>query len=166
MPQVRLAQTGKGYTMALKKSTGPAKTSGKIAARKASARFTSEERTAMKDRARELKSTGGESDVLAAIAKMPEPDRALAARLHAIIAASAPQLSPKTWYGMPAYAQDDKVVCYFRPASKFKDRYATFGFSDKARLDDGAMWPTSFAIKKLTAAEEARIAALLAEAMR
>jgi uncharacterized protein YdhG (YjbR/CyaY superfamily) len=132
---------------------------------KASKGFTSEERAAMKDRVREQKSAGGEGDVLAAIARMPEPDRAMAARLHAVIKANAPQLAPKTWYGMPAYAKDDKVVCYFRPAYKFKDRYATFGFNDKARLDDGAMWPTAFALAKLGAAEEARIAALVRKAL-
>ena len=103
--------------------------------------------------------------MLAAIARMPEPDRALAKRVHAIITANAPALSPKTWYGMPAYAKDDKVVCYFRPAYKFKDRYATFGFNDKARLDDGAMWPTAFALTKLGTAEETRIAALVRNAV-
>jgi uncharacterized protein YdhG (YjbR/CyaY superfamily) len=132
---------------------------------KASKGFTSEECAAMKDRVREQKSAGGEGDVLAAIARMPEPDRAMAARLHTVIKANAPQLAPKTWYGMPAYAKDEKVVCYFRPAYKFKDRYATFGFNDKARLDDGAMWPTAFALVKLGAAEEARIAALVRKAL-
>ena len=107
----------------------------------------------------------GESDVLAKIAEMPEPDRAMAERLHAIIKASAPALSPRTWYGMPAYAKDGKVVCFFQSAQKFKTRYATFGFSDAANLDEGAMWPTAFALKKLTAAEEARIGALVKKAV-
>ena len=137
--------------------------------------FTDEERAAMKERAQELKAEArrgtragkadGESDVLAKIAEMPEPDRAMAKRLHAIIKASAPALSPKTWYGMPAYAKDGKVVCYFQSAQKFKSRYATFGFSDEANLDEGAMWPTSFALKELTAAEEARIGALVKKAV-
>src|SRR3989304_3286222 len=132
--------------------------------------FTDEERAAMKERAQELKTevrrgphagkADGESDVLAKIAEMPEADRAMAKRLHAIIKASAPALSPKTWYGMPAYAKDGKVVFYFQSAQKFKSRYATFGFSDEANLDEGAMWPTSFALKELTAAEEAKIGAL------
>src|SRR5919205_2602291 len=112
--------------------------------------FTAEERAAMKERARELKAEAqradGERAVLAKIAEMPEPDRAMAERLHEIIKASAPALSPKTWYGMPAYAKDGKVVCYFTPASKFNSRYATFGFNDSANLDDGTMWPTSFAL--------------------
>ncbi|MDQ2914878.1 MAG: DUF1801 domain-containing protein [Chloroflexota bacterium] len=132
--------------------------------------FTDEERGAMKERARELKAAAGkadgESDVLAKIAAMPEPDRAMAKRLHAIVKASAPVLSPKTWYGMPAYARDDKVVCFFTPASKFKSRYATLGFNDDANLDQGAMWPTAFALKELTAAEEARIGALVKKAVR
>src|SRR5256886_6628325 len=137
--------------------------------------FTDEERAAMKERAQELKAEArrgpragkadGESDVLAKIAEMPEPDRAMAERLHAIIKASAPALSPKTWYGMPAYAKDGKVVCYFQSAHKFKSRYATFGFSDEANLDEGAMWPTSFALKELTDAEEARIGALVEKAV-
>jgi len=137
--------------------------------------FTDEERAAMRERAQELKAgarrgprgdkTDGESDVLAKIAEMPEPDRAMAKRLHAIIKASAPALSPKTWYGMPAYAKDDKVVCFFQSAYKFKSRYATFGFSDAADLDEGAMWPTSFALKELTAAEETRISALVKKAV-
>jgi uncharacterized protein YdhG (YjbR/CyaY superfamily) len=137
--------------------------------------FTDEERAAMKERAQELKAAtrrgpraakaDGESDVLAKIAEMPEPDRVMAERLHAIIKASAPALSPKTWYGMPAYAQDGKVVCFFQSAQKFKTRYATFGFSDEAQLDEGAMWPTYFALKELTAAEEARIAALVKKAV-
>src|SRR5213083_2580040 len=108
----------------------------------------------------------GESEVLAKIAQMPEPDRAMAKRLHAIIKASAPALSPRTWYGMPAYAKDGKVVCFFQSAQKFKTRYATFGFSDKANLDDGNMWPVAFALKELTAADEARIAALVKKAVR
>ena len=131
--------------------------------------FTGEERAAMKERAKELKAAerkaDGESAVLAKIAELPEPDRAMAERLHAIITASAPALSPRTWYGMPAYAKDDKVVCYFTPASKFKSRYATFGFNDAANLDDGGMWPTSFALTELTAADEKRIAALVKQAM-
>jgi len=137
--------------------------------------FTDEERTAMKERAQELKAEArrgpragkadGESDVLAKIAEMAEPDRAMAKRLHAIIKASAPALSPKTWYGMPAYAKDGKVVCYFQSAQKFKSRYATFGFSDEANLDEGAMWPTSFALKELTAAQEARISAFVKKAV-
>ena len=129
----------------------------------------------MRARAQELKAAGRrgpsagkadeESDVLAKIAEMPEPDRAMAERLHAIIKASAPALSPRTWYGMPAYAKDGNVVCFFQSAQKFKTRYATFGFSDKANLDEGAMWPTSFALKELTTAEEARIGALVKKAV-
>ena len=124
--------------------------------------FTAEERAAMKERARELKAeksrAEGERDLLARIAEMPKADRDMAKRLHAIVKASAPELSPKTWYGMPAYAKDGKVVCFYQSGHRFKSRYGTFGFSDKANLDDGAMWPTSFAVKKLTAAEEATIA--------
>src|ERR671931_2640080 len=130
--------------------------------------FTAEERAAMRERARELKRSGkadGESDVLAKIAEMPEADRVKAERLHAIVTATAPELSPKTWYGMPAYAKDGKVVCFFQSAAKFKTRYSTRGFSDQANLDDGAMWPTSFALKELTAAEEARISALVKQAV-
>ncbi len=129
--------------------------------------FTDEERAAMKDHAQELKTAkpDGESDVLAKIAEMAEPDRALAERLHHIIRASAPSLSPKTWYGMPAYARNGKVVCFFQSAQKFKTRYATLGFSDQANLDDGAMWPNAFALKALTAVEEARIAALVKKAV-
>ena len=124
----------------------------------------------MKERAQELKASAqdkadGESAVLATIAAMQEPDRAMAERLHAIIKASAPALSPKTWYGMPAYAKDGKVVCFFQSAQKFKTRYATFGFSDTANLDEGALWPTAFALKELTAAEEARIGALVKKAV-
>jgi uncharacterized protein YdhG (YjbR/CyaY superfamily) len=129
-------------------------------------RFTDEERAAMKERARELKGKGdGESEVLAKIAEMPEADRAKAERLHAIVKDSAPDLTPRTWYGMPAYAKDGKVVCFFQSAQKFKSRYATLGFSDKANLDDGAMWPTSFALKELGAAEEKKIGALVKNAV-
>jgi uncharacterized protein YdhG (YjbR/CyaY superfamily) len=127
--------------------------------------FTAEERAAMKERAKELKSAGGEKEVLAKIAEMPESDRAMAERVHAIVKASAPDLVPRTWYGMPAYAKDDKVVCFFKSAAKFKSRYATLGFSDKANLDNGVMWPTDFALKKLTAAEEKKIAALVKKAV-
>jgi uncharacterized protein YdhG (YjbR/CyaY superfamily) len=131
--------------------------------------FTAEERAAMKERARELKAAAnkadGERDLLGKIAEMPEPDRALAERVHAIVTASAPALSPKTWYGMPAYAKDGKIVCFFKSADKFKSRYATFGFEDSANLDDGAMWPTSFALKELTAKEEAKIGALVKKAV-
>jgi uncharacterized protein YdhG (YjbR/CyaY superfamily) len=131
--------------------------------------FTAEERAAMKERAQELKAEArkadGESAVLAKIAEMPKPDRAMAERLHEVIKDSAPTLSPKTWYGMPAYAKDGKVVCYFTAASKFKSRYATFGFNDEANLDEGAMWATSFALKELTAAEEKKIAALVKKAV-
>jgi hypothetical protein len=135
---------------------------------KTSKGFTAEERTAMRERARELKAgtTGGESEVLAKIAEMPERDRAMAERLHAIIKASAPCLSARTWYGMPAYANEDgAVVCFFQGSQKFKTRYATLGFSDKANLDDGAMWPSAFALKELTAGEEGRIAALVKRAV-
>jgi uncharacterized protein YdhG (YjbR/CyaY superfamily) len=135
----------------------------------ASKGFTAEERAAMKERARELKASAskadGERDVLAKIAEMPKKDRAMAKRLHAIVKATAPELAPKTWYGMPAYAKDGKVVCFFQSAEKFKSRYATLGFSDRANLDDGAMWPTSFALKELTPAEEARISALVKQAV-
>jgi hypothetical protein len=137
--------------------------------------FTDDERAAMKERAQELKAEGrrgprareadGESDVLAKIAEMPEPDRGMAERLHALIKASASTLSPKTWYGMPAYAKDGNVVCFFQSGHKFKARYATFGFSDKANLDEGTMWPSAFALKELTAADEARIAALVKKAV-
>jgi uncharacterized protein YdhG (YjbR/CyaY superfamily) len=145
------------------------------AIKKKSKGFTDEERAAMKERAQELKAEArrgpradkadGESAVLAKIAEMPEPDRAMAERLHAIIKASAPALSPKTWYGMPAYAKDGKVVCFFQSAQKFNSRYATLGFSDEANLDEGAMWPTSFALKELTATEEAKISALVKRAV-
>jgi len=137
--------------------------------------FTDEERVAMKERAKELKAAGrrgaradkadGESEVLAKIAEMAEPDRVMAERLHAIIKASAPDLSPRLWYGMPAYARDGNVVCFFQDAQKFKARYATLGFSDKAHLDDGAMWPNSYALTELTAADEARIGAIVKKAV-
>ena len=136
--------------------------------------FSAEERAAMKERAQELKAearadrdrAAGEKDVLAKIAEMPKPDRVMAERVHAIVTANAPGLSPRTWYGMPAYAKDGKVLCYFQSADKFKSRYATFGFSDEASLDAGAMWPTSFALKELKAADEAKIAALVKKAVR
>jgi hypothetical protein len=137
--------------------------------------FTDQERAAMRERARELKATrrrgpraakaDGEGDVLAKIAEMAEPDRAMAERLHALITASAPALSPRTWYGMPAYAKDGNVVCFFQSAQKFKTRYATFGLSDKANLDDGAMWPIAFALKELTPGAEAQISALVKQAV-
>ena len=140
---------------------------------KASKGFTDEERAAMKERAQELKAAAradkdkadGESAVLAKIAEMPEPARAMGKRLHAIIKASAPALSPRLWYGMPAYAKDGKVVCFFQSAQKFKTRYATFGFSDEANLDEGTMWPVAFALTELTAADEGRIGALVKKAM-
>jgi uncharacterized protein YdhG (YjbR/CyaY superfamily) len=143
------------------------------ASNKKSKGFTDEERAAMKARAQELKTEArahknkadGETDVLATIAAMPEPDRAMARRLHEIIKACAPSLSPKTWYGMPAYARDGKVVCFFQSAQKFKTRYASLGFSDAANLDEGALWPVAFALKELTAAEEARIVALVKKAV-
>jgi uncharacterized protein YdhG (YjbR/CyaY superfamily) len=148
---------------------------GTIATRKSSKGFTDEERAAMRERARELKAAArrgsragkadGESDVLAKIAEMPESDRAMAERLHAIVKANAPALSPRTWYGMPAYAKDGRVVCFFQSAEKFKARYATFGFSDMANLDKGDMWPTSFALKRLTGAEEKKIGALVKKAV-
>jgi uncharacterized protein YdhG (YjbR/CyaY superfamily) len=149
--------------------------SAKVAAGRASKGFTDEERGAMRERAQELKAAArrapragnadGESDLLAKIAQMKDPDRAMAKQLHAIIKASAPVLSPRTWYGMPAYAKDGNVVCFFQSAQKFKTRYATLGFSDKANLDEGAMWPTAFALKKLTATEEAKIIALVKKAV-
>jgi len=143
------------------------------AIKKKSKGFTDEERAAMKNRAQELKAEAradknkadGESDVLAKIAEMREPDRAMAERLHAIVKAGAPALSPKTWYGMPAYARGGKVVCFFQSAQKFKTRYATLGFSDEANLDEGALWPVAFALKELTAIEEARISALVKKAV-
>ncbi len=157
MPERKPAKKG---TQKSAKSTTAGKTNG----------FTDDERAAMKERARELKATrsgkaDGESDVLAAIAKMPASDRTMAKRLHTIINDSAPALSPKTWYGMPAYAKDGKVVCFFRGAHKFKERYAMFGFNDAANLDKGAMWPVAFALKELTAADEAKIAALVKKAV-
>src|SRR5215203_3325570 len=148
---------------------------GTMSSKKATQKFTDDERAAMKERAQELKAearrtppaekAGGESDVLAKIAEMPEPDRAMGERLHAIIKASAPALTPKTWYGMAAYAKDGKVLCFFQSAQKFNSRYATFSFTDKANLDEGAMWATSFALKELTATEEARIGALVKRAV-
>jgi hypothetical protein len=145
---------------------------GATATGKKSKGFTDDERAAMKERAQELKAAAradkdkaeGESAVLAKIAEMQEPDRAMAARLHAIIMASAPTLAPKTWYGMPAYARDGKIVCFFQSAQKFNTRYATFGFNEAANLDEGAMWPVAYALKELTAADEARIAALVKKA--
>jgi uncharacterized protein YdhG (YjbR/CyaY superfamily) len=148
---------------------------GTVAKSKASVGFTDDERAAMKERAQELKTAArrgprateadGEGDVLAKIAEMSESDRAIAERLHAVIKASAPELSPKLWYGMPAYAKDGKVVCFFQSAAKFKSRYATFGFNDIANLDEGTMWPTAFALTELTAADEARIGELVKKAM-
>jgi len=155
----------KGARRSVKSASAAGKTKG----------FTDEERAAMKERARELKADArrparggnadGETDVLAKIAEMHESDRAMAERLHSIVKASAPELAPRTWYGMPAYAKDGNVVCYFKPAQKFKTRYATLGFSDKANLDDGAMWPTEYALKKLIRADEARIRALVKQAV-
>ena len=142
---------------------------------KTSGGFTAEDRAAMKEHAQELKTAArrgqraakadGESDVLAKIAEMPDPDRSLGERLHAIITGSAPALTPRTWYGMPAYAKDGKIVCFFQPAQKFKTRYATLGFNDAANLDEGAMWPIAFALRELTAADEARIGALVKKAV-
>lgn len=156
-PKKKTQESAKSTTAINKKSKG----------------FTDEERAAMKARAQELKAEGranknkadGETDVLATIAAMPEPDRAIAQRLHEIIKANAPALSPKTWYGMPAYARDGKVVCFFQSAQKFNTRYASFGFSDAANLDEGSLWPTAFALKELTAAEEAKIVALVKKAV-
>jgi uncharacterized protein YdhG (YjbR/CyaY superfamily) len=148
----------KGTRQSAKRTTG-----------KASKGFTAEERAAMRERAKELKAEAGkadgEKDVLAKIAEMPKPDRVMAERLHAIVKASAPSLFPKTWYGMPAYAKDGKVVCFFRGAHKFKERYAMFGFNDSANLDKGAMWPVAFALTELTAADEAKIGALVKKAV-
>jgi uncharacterized protein YdhG (YjbR/CyaY superfamily) len=137
--------------------------------------FTAEERAAMKERARELKAESargprgkkadGEADLLAKIGEMPEPDRSMAERIHAVVKAAAPDLVPRTWYGMPAYAKDGKVVCFFTAASKFKERYATFGFQAAANLDEGSMWPTSFALTKLTRADEKRIAEMVKKAV-
>jgi uncharacterized protein YdhG (YjbR/CyaY superfamily) len=137
---------------------------------KASPGFSAEEKAAARERVRELKAEAakadGETELLAAIAKMHEPDRAIAKKVHALIKAAAPALAPKTWYGMPAYAEDGHVICFFQNAGKFKVRYQTLGFSDKAKLDDGAMWPNSYALMKLTAAEEAKITALVKKAVR
>jgi uncharacterized protein YdhG (YjbR/CyaY superfamily) len=152
------------------------KSAKKTAASGKSTGFTAEERAAMKEHAQELRTEArrgrrstkkdGESHLLAKVAEMSETDRAIAERVHAIVTANAPDLSPKTWYGMPAYAnKDGKVVCFFQSADKFKSRYATFGFNDSANLDDGSMWPTAFALKKVTATEEARIAALVKQAV-
>ena len=139
-------------------------------ARKSAQGFTAEERAAMKERARELKAeknkADGENDLLAKIAEMPKDDRVMAERLHAIVKDTAPELTPKTWYGMPAYAKDGKIVCFFQSAAKFKSRYATFGFNDTAKLDDGAMWPTSFALRELGDVEEKKIRALVKKAVR
>jgi uncharacterized protein YdhG (YjbR/CyaY superfamily) len=150
--------------MGTKRTTESATASGKK-----SKRFTAEERAAMRERAKELKAAKNKAEderaVLAKIAEMAEPDRAIGERLHALIAANAPALSPKTWYGMPAYAKDGKVVCFFRDRQKFKERYATFGFNDAASLDDGAMWPVAYALTELTDADEARIAALVTRAV-
>jgi uncharacterized protein YdhG (YjbR/CyaY superfamily) len=156
-------------TMSAKKSTQKSAKST-AATRKSSKGFTAEERAAMKERARELKAAANEADaeraVLAKIAEMKGTDRATAKRIHAIVKASAPDLSPKTWYGMPAYAdKDGKIVCFFTPASKFKERYATFGFNPTANLDEGSMWPTSWALPKLTPADEKTIAALVKKAV-
>src|SRR5438067_7296531 len=169
MDAVKPAQEG---TMSATKAT---RKSAKrtTASDKKSKGFTDEERAAMKARAQELKAEArankdkaeGESDVLASLAAMREPDRAMAKRLHAIVKASAPALSPKTWYGMPAYARDGKVVCFFQSAQKFNTRYATLGFSDQAHLDEGGLWPVAFALKQLTASEEARIVALVKKAV-
>ncbi len=151
----------------------PKSTNSSTATSKPSKGFSAEERAAMKERAKELKAEAqadkskaeGESAVLAKIAEMSGSDRAMAKRLHEIVKASAPALSPKTWYGMPAYARDGKIICFFTAASKFKSRYATFGFNDDANLDEGTMWPTSFALTKLTAADEAKIGALVKKAV-
>jgi uncharacterized protein YdhG (YjbR/CyaY superfamily) len=158
--------------MSAKKTT---RKPAKRTAGKTSKGFSAEEKAAMRERARELKAearlakdkAAGEKDVLAKIAEMPKEDRAMAKRIHAVVKASAPDLSPRTWYGMPAYAnQDGKVVCFFTPASKFKERYSTFGFNAAANLDQGNMWPTSFALEKLTTAEEKKIGALVKKAVR
>ena len=155
-------------SMSAKKDTQKSAKSATAINKKAKG-FTDEERAALKERAKELKAAAdkveGENAALAAIAAMQEPDRAMAQRLHAIIKASAPALAPKTWYGMPAYAKDSKVVCFFQSAQKFNTRYATLGFSDTANLDEGALWPVAFALKELTAAEEARISALVKKAV-
>jgi uncharacterized protein YdhG (YjbR/CyaY superfamily) len=146
-----------------------ARKSAKNSTAQASEGFTAEERAAMRERVRELKRAGKaadeEKEVLAKIAEMPKSDRAMAERVHAIVKAAAPDLAPRTWYGMPAYAKDGKIICFFRSADKFKTRYATFGFSDQANLDNGNMWPTDFALKKVTAADEKRIRALVKQAV-
>ena len=151
---------------AVKKGT---RQSAKRTAGKASETFTAEEKAAMRERAREVKAAAskadGESEVLAKISEMGGPDRVMAERVHAIIKATVPAISPRTWYGMPAYAKDGNVLCFFRSAAKFKTRYATFGFSDKANLDEGGMWPTDFALKELTADVESRISALVKKAV-
>ena len=150
-------------TTAKKSTTTSAKRTG------AGSRFTAEERAAMKERAKELKAAKtkeeGERALLEKIAEMPKPDRVMAERLHAIVTKSAPNLSPKTWYGMPAYAKDDQIVCFFKSADKFKSRYATLGFEEAANLDEGAMWPTSFALTRLTASDEKKIGALVKRAV-
>jgi len=150
----------------------PKKTTSKPSTRtrktaKSSSGFTAEEREAMRERARELKAgkADGESDLLAKVAAMQEPDRSMARRLHALVTEHAPTLAPRTWYGMPAYAKDGKVLCFFQSGQKFKTRYATFGFSDVARLDEGPMWPTGYALKELTPAAEARVIALVRQAV-
>ncbi len=153
----------KATTSSAKSGTGGKKASG----------FTAEEKAAMQERARELKAeeranrdrAAGEKDLLAKIAEMPEPDRGLAKRIHAIVSEAAPELFPKTWYGMPAYARDNKIVCFFQPASKFNARYATFGFNDEANLDEGSVFATAFGVKKLTGADEAKLAALVKKAV-
>jgi uncharacterized protein YdhG (YjbR/CyaY superfamily) len=158
----------------MRESTKSAAPSGKLTKGKPSKGFTAEEKAAMRERVKELKAEArankdkaeGEADLLAKVAEMPKSDREMAERIHAVIKASAPALSPKTWYGMPAYAnKDGKVVCFFTPADKFKSRYATFGFNDDANLDEGSMWPTSWALTKLTAADEKRIGALVKKAV-
>ncbi len=147
----------------------PTKTSAKGTSASASGKFTSEERAAMRERAKELKAEAlkqdGENEVLAKIKEMGKHDRAMAERLHAVVKATAPELSCRTWYGMPAYAKDGDIVCFFKPAEKFKARYANLGFTDKANLDDGSMWPSEFALKELGAAEEKKISALLKKAV-
>src|ERR1700730_10637843 len=152
-----------------KPATKGTQKSAKSATGRASIGFTDEEKAAAKERVKELKAAAGnadgERDALANIAEMPKPERAMAERLHAVIKASAPALSPRTWYGMPAYAKDGKIVCHFQSAQKFNTRYPTFGFSDGANLDDGALWPVAYALKELTAVEEARIAALVKKAV-
>ena len=150
-PKTRTAKSGKSTAAGSKKLKS----------------FTDDERAAMKERIKELKAdkAGGESVLLAKIAELKEPDRSMAKRIHAVVTAAAPELSPRTWYGMPAYSKDDKVVCFFKPGSKFKSRYAELGFSDTANLDEGAMWPTVFALKDLTAAAESKIGALVKKAV-